>query len=215
MTQRSICPILTMSRDDLMSIQQQTDLAPQVSLGRIEEVWQQLNRRLKPEIDYAGFEDGHIEAAAALGTGVDDYLAELQDSGQMLDALIADRLCMRLLSKLYQVLEDQENRSGKVRYQYAFPEDITVIGSILDHTGTRIRQTDAGMMKPVKSAAYMLIPGKGTDQDKCGGICAGCSRQDCPYAQQKQKDTLGALKYSYGYQRIFGTMPKDERKQKT
>ena len=211
MTRKVIRPILALTRDDLLKVQQQPDFSGQVSLRQVEAVWQQLQKTLQPAVCYQTYEDGHVEVCATLGGETDEYLAHTQASGRMLDALLADRLCMKLLLKLYQVLEDAEGELSGKAFSYAFPEDPDVIGSILEHTGADVRQNDSGLMIPLKSTAYLLYPGSGSAAEPCSGICGACSSRNCPYAGKQERDPAGAFKYSYGYQRIFGTMPKDEK----
>ena len=211
MTRKVIRPILALTRDDLLKVQQQADFAGRVSLRQVEAVWQQLQKALRPAVCYRTFEDGHIEVCATLGGETDEYLAQVQASGRMLDALLADRLCMKLLLKLYQVLENAAGAFSGKGFSYAFPEDPDVIGSILDHTGADVRQNDSGLMIPLKSTAYLLYPVSGSAGKPCSGICGACGSRNCPYAGKQEKDPAGAFKYSYGYQRIFGTMPKDEK----
>ncbi len=211
MTRKVIRPILALTRDDLLKVQPQADFAGRVSLRQVEAVWQQLQKALEPAVCYRAYEDGHIEVCATLGGEIDEYLAQAQVSGRMLDALLADRLCMKLLLKLYQVLEDAEGELSGKAFSYAFPEDPDVIGSILDHTGADVRQNDSGLMIPLKSTAYLLYPVSGSAGEPCSGICGACGSRNCPYAGKQEKDPAGAFKYSYGYQRIFGTMPKDEK----
>ena len=213
MIRKVIRPILAVTRDDLLKVQQQPDFLQQISLRQVEKVWQELQKVLMAVIFYTPFEDEHIEACASLGQMTDDYLTQLQESGRLLDALVADRLCMQLLLKLYQVLEDAAVITPGKSFSYAFPEDPEVIGSILEHTGADIRQKESGLMVPLKSAAYLLYPVSGQAADSCGGVCASCGNENCPYANKEKREQKGAFRYSYGYQQIFGTMPKDEKEQ--
>ena len=204
-----IRPVLMFSRDDLVKLQEK--MGRQISLGRIEEIWQRMQQVIRPAAYYCLFDDAHAEAAVTLGAETDRFLASLAGQGEYSSVLIGDQLCMQLLHQLYQLLEDVIADAPEKSFTYAFPESASVIGSILAHTGAKIELTAAGMMYPLKSAAYLLYPADDEAGEDCTGICGSCSNRRCPYGQKPEKKQIGAFRYSYGYQRIFGTMPKDEK----
>ena len=168
--------------------------------GRVMYVWRALQEIAVPAVWYAAFSDGHVEAAATLGEDVDIYIQDLQKGGLLLNALIADDLCMLMLRRLYELSEHVITKCSR-RFQYAFPEEAGVIGSILKHTDAAISMADKGMMHPLKSVAYILRePEPGAD---CAGICSSCSSKGCPYSTPGKAAYPDAVSYSYGYQQIF------------
>ena len=66
--------------------------------------------------------------------------------------------------------------------------------------------TDDGTLRPMKSVVFIGI--LTADQKKrCSTICRDCGRVDCPNRYSLHMGNYrepGALRYSYGYQRIFG-----------
>lgn len=69
-----------------------------------------------------------------------------------------------------------------------------------------IRLTCDGVLRPMKSVVFIGI--LTTDKDKrCSTICRDCGREDCPNRYSLHMGNYrepGVLRYSYGYQRIFG-----------
>ena len=69
-----------------------------------------------------------------------------------------------------------------------------------------IRLTRDGALRPMKSVVFIGI--LTTDKDKrCSTICRDCGREDCPNRYSLHMGNYrepGGLRYSYGYQRIFG-----------
>ncbi len=198
-----IRPNIMLSNEELHELLQKTG-APAMTMGRLTDIWKALQDATDPVVCYCTFADGHMEAAATLGRGTDDYISGLQAEKRLTDALAADQLCMVLLRKLYGFAEDAMGISPG-QYSYAFPEDKNVISAVLGHVEASIDLTESGMMDPVKSTAYILHPVREKDAG-CGGLCAACGNRACPYASQAGKTCPDAVRYSYGYQQIFRTM---------
>ena len=156
-----------------------------------------------------------VLAAATLGEGLDTLLESWSEKGQILDSYAVDCLAMEALQCMYSLLEDELLKQKLFITEYCFPEPEIGEGNgghgmaaILEQLqcGESIRMTEDGMLQPLKSVAFSGI--LTADRAKrCITICENCSRRDCPNRYSLHMGNYrepGALKYSYGYQRIFG-----------
>ena len=139
-------------------------------------------------------------------------LEEWSDKGQILDSYAADCLAMEALQCLYGLLEDELVKTNAYIERYQFPapeeegeENMAYILKQLQCSET-IGLTDDGTLRPMKSVVFIGI--LTADQKKrCSTICRDCGRVDCPNRYSLHMGNYrepGALRYSYGYQRIFG-----------
>lgn len=196
-----------------------------MSAARIKALWRRIRTCSSPVIWYDLQNRQIVVVAATLGASIDRLLEEWSSHGQLLDVYAADCLSMEALQCLYRVMEDELRRQGLFisRYVFAEPEEETAgvsgepdgaataemkgeLERLLNMLSTDIHLTAEGMMQPLKSVVYRGILTENVEE-RCGSICGDCSRQDCPHRQSLHMDKYretGVLKYSYGYQRIFG-----------
>ena len=156
-----------------------------------------------------------VLAAATLGEGMDTLLEAWSGKGQILDSYTADCLAMEALQCVYSLLEDELLKQNLYITEYCFPEPETGgssgdngMAAILQRLqcGEHISLTEEGTLRPLKSVVFSGILTHDGEK-RCSTICANCSRTDCPNRHSLHMGNYrepGALKYSYGYQRIFG-----------
>ena len=139
-------------------------------------------------------------------------LQTVMSSVHVLDSYAADCLAMEALQCLYGLLEDELVKKNVYIEKYQFPDpDEGGDGSMADilkqiQCSEAIRLTRDGARRPKKSVVLNGI--LKTDKDKrCSTICRDCGREDCPNRYSLHMGNYrepGGLRYSYGYQRIFG-----------
>ncbi len=191
-----------------------------VSEVHLRDIWKQMQRVWRPAIWYL-LEEQRIQrrgrttpdsvlAAVTLGAGIDQLLGELENRNGLLDAYAVDCLSMEAMRCFYGVLEKELQRQGFYisRYHFADPDEEggENIRSLLDLLQTDISLSPEGMMRPCKSVVYrgFLTEEKA---ENCELICSSCENLNCQRRRLRSRENYrepGVLKYSYGYQRIFG-----------
>lgn len=173
---------------------------------RIQAIWRRMKACAGPVVWYELQEEKReVLAASTLGAGIDRLQEEWVLHGQLLDTYAADCLAMEALLCLYRVLEAELQKKGYYINQYIFEEG-SELGQLLEHLQADIHLSAEGMMQPLKSVAYRGILTKEAGR-KCNAVCDSCERGDCHHRQSLHMGNYrepGVLKYSYGYQRIFG-----------
>jgi hypothetical protein len=173
-----------------------------VSADRIEQLWQQMLIVMQPVLWYEIESETMVAAAATLGRSLDRWQDALTEKKRLLDSYIIDCLALEALQSMYRSLESCLEKKGLFVKQYFFDTANTV----LDNANTEIEWTEDGMMRPLKSVAFHVLVSRQAS-DSCGALCGSCEHQQCPYrisSEEKSERDAGVLKYSYGYQKIFG-----------
>ena len=208
---QNLKPVVELNSEDWTELLKKYKLQNVMTSIHVQMLWYRMQRALEPEIWYEVHAD-EVLAAATLGGGVDRLLEEWSDKGQILDSYAADCLAMEALQCLYGLLEDELVKTNAYieRYQFPDPEEegeknMAYILKQLQCSET-IGLTDDGTLRPMKSVVFIGI--LTADQKKrCSTICRDCGRVDCPNRSSLHMGNYrepGALRYSYGYQRIFG-----------
>lgn len=208
---QNLKPVVELNSEDWTELLKKHKLQNVMSSVHVQMVWYRMQRALEPEIWYE-VHGKKVFAAATLGGSIDQLLEEWSDKGQILDSYAADCLAMEALQCLYGLLEDELVKKSVYieRYQFPDPEEEGT-GSIADilnqlQCSEGIWLTCDGTLRPMKSVVFIGI--LTTDKDKrCSTICRDCGRVDCPNRYSLHMGNYrepGALRYSYGYQRIFG-----------
>lgn len=198
-----------------------------MTASRIKALWRRIRTCSSPVIWYELQDRQTVAAAVTLGPGIDRLQEDWCAHSQLLDAYAVDCLSMEALQCLYRVLEKELQRQGLFICHYIFTQTETEAdgraemsgetdgtaadvngetGQLLEMLSADIYLTAEGMMHPLKSVVYRGILSENAEK-RCGSVCGGCSRRGCPYGQPLHMDNYretGVLKYSYGYQRIFG-----------
>ena len=208
---QNLKPVVELNSEDWTELLKKYKLQNVMTSIHVQMLWYRMQRALEPEIWYEVHAD-EVLAAETLGGGVDRLLEEWSDKGQILDSYAADCLAMEALQCLYGLLEDELVKTNAYIERYQFPdpeeeeeENMAYILKQLQCSET-IGLTDDGTLRPMKSVVFIGI--LTTDKDKrCSTICRDCGREDCPNRYSLHMGNYrepGALRYSYGYQRIFG-----------
>ena len=208
---QNLKPVVELNSEDWTELLKKYKLQNVMTSIHVQMLWYRMQRALEPEIWYEVHAD-EVLAAATLGGGVDRLLEEWSDKGQILDSYAADCLAMEALQCLYGLLEDELVKTNAYieRYQFPDPEEegeknMAYILKQLQCSET-IGLTDDGTLRPMKSVVFIGI--LTADQKKrCSTICRDCGRVDCPSRYSLHMGNYrepGVLRYSYGYQRIFG-----------
>lgn len=208
---QNLKPVVELNSEDWTELLEKYKLQNVMTSIHVQMLWYRMQRALEPEIWYEVHAD-EVLAAATLGGGVDRLLEEWSDKGQILDSYAADCLAMEALQCLYGLLEDELVKTNAYIERYQFPdpeeeeeENMAYILKQLQCSET-IGLTDDGTLRPMKSVVFIGI--LTADQRKrCSTICRDCGRVDCPNRYSLHMGNYrepGALRYSYGYQRIFG-----------
>lgn len=210
-------PVVELNSEGWPALLQKYKLENVMSAAHVQLLWQRVQHVMEPDIWYTVqiSESMTVLAAATLGEGVDTLLESWSEKGQILDSYAADCLAMEALQCMYSLLEDELLKQKLFITEYCFPEPEIGEGNgshgmaaILEQLqcGEYIRMTEDGMLRPLKSVVFSGI--LTADRAKrCITICENCSRTDCPNRYSLHMGNYrepGALKYSYGYQRIFG-----------
>ena len=210
-------PVVELNSEGWPALLQKYKLENVMSAAHVQLLWQRVQHVMEPDIWYTVQipESMTVLAAATLGEGVDTLLESWSEKGQILDSYAADCLAMEALQCMYSLLEDELLKRKLFITEYCFPEPEAGedngshgMAAILEQLrcGEYIRMTEDGMLRPLKSVAFSGI--LNADRVKrCITICENCSRTDCPNRYSLHMGNYrepGALKYSYGYQRIFG-----------
>ena len=210
-------PVVELNSEGWPALLQKYKLENVMSAAHVQLLWQRVQHVMEPDIWYTVQipESMTVLAAATLGEGVDTLLESWSEKGQILDSYAADCLAMEALQCMYSLLEDELLKQKLFITEYCFPEPEIGEGNgghgmaaILEQLqcGEYIRMTEDGMLRPLKSVVFSGI--LTADRAKrCITICENCSRRDCPNRYSLHMGNYrepGALKYSYGYQRIFG-----------
>lgn len=207
---QNLKPVVELNSEDWTELLKKYKLQTVMTSIHVQMLWYRMQRALEPEIWYEVHEE-KVLAAATLGGGIDALLEGWSDKGQILDSYAADCLAMEAFQCLYGLLEDELVKENVYIERYHFPDPEEEGGSmsgILEQLGCaeNIRMTVDGTLRPVKSVAFIGI--LTADKDKrCSTICRDCGRTDCPNRYSLHMGNYrepGALRYSYGYQRIFG-----------
>ena len=208
---QNLKPVVELNSEDWTELLKKYKLETVMTSIHVQMLWYRMQRALEPEIWYEVHAD-EVLAAATLGGGVDRLLEKWSDKGQILDSYAADCLSMEALQCLYGLLEDELVKKNVYieRYQFPDPEEEGrgSMAHILNHLqcSEAIGLTDDGMLRPMKSVVFIGV--LTADQKKrCSTICRDCGRMDCPNRYSLHMGNYrepGALRYSYGYQRIFG-----------
>ena len=208
---QNLKPVVELNSEDWTELLKKYKLQTVMTSIHVQMLWYRMQRALEPEIWYEVHED-EVLAAATLGEGVDELLAEWSDKGQILDSYAADCLAMEALQCLYGLLEDELVKQNIYIERYQFPdpekEGAGSMTDILEQLGCdeTIVLTADGMLKPMKSVVFVGILTRDREK-RCSTICRDCGRADCPNRYSLHMGNYrepGALRYSYGYQRIFG-----------
>lgn len=210
-------PVVELNSEGWPALLKKYKLENVMSAAHVQLLWQRVQHVMEPDIWYTVqiSESMTVLAAATLGEGVDTLLESWSEKGQILDSYAADCLAMEALQCMYSLLEDELLKQKLFITEYCFPEPeagednggngMAVILEQLQ-CGTYIRMTEDGMLRPLKSVVFSGI--LTADREKrCITICENCRRRDCPNRYSLHMGNYrepGALKYSYGYQRIFG-----------
>lgn len=208
---QNLKPVVELNSEDWTELLKKYKLQNVMTSIHVQMLWYRMQRALEPEIWYEVHAD-EVLAAATLGGGVDRLLEEWSDKGQILDSYAADCLAMEALQCLYGLLEDELVKTNAYIERYQFPapeeeeeENMAYILKQLQCSET-IGLTDDGTLRPMKSVVFIGI--LTADQKKrCSTICRDCGRVGCPNRYSLHMGNYrepGALRYSYGYQRIFG-----------
>ena len=208
---QNLKPVVELNSEDWTELLKKYKLQNVMTSIHVQMLWYRMQRALEPEIWYEVHAD-EVLAAATLGGGVDRLLEEWSDKGQILDSYAADCLAMEALQCLYGLLEDELVKTNAYIERYQFPdpeeeeeENMAYILKQLQCSET-IGLTDDGTLRPMKSVVFIGI--LTADQKKrCSTICRDCGREDCPNRYSLHMGNYrepGGLRYSYGYQRIFG-----------
>ena len=210
-------PVVELNSEGWPALLQKYKLENVMSAAHVQLLWQRVQHVMEPDIWYTVQipESMTVLAAATLGEGVDTLLESWSEKGQILDSYAADCLAMEALQCMYSLLEDELLKQKLFITEYCFPKPEIGEGNgghgmaaILEQLqcGEYIRMTEDGMLRPLKSVVFSGI--LTADRAKrCITICENCSRTDCPNRYSLHMGNYrepGALKYSYGYQRIFG-----------
>lgn len=197
-----------------------------MSDGHLALLWRQMQQAMSAGLWYILPEESIVIAAATLGPGIDRLQEAMEANKRLLDVYAVDCLAMEALQCLYQILAERVRLQGYYINKYIFAEIDTKdgydTGTLLDMLGAEIALTDEGMMRPLKSVVFTGVLTNDADL-ACGNLCEQCSNTGCQYRRAsygtdancrmsgllKQKKLIeerepGVLKYSYGYQRIFG-----------
>lgn len=208
---QNLKPVVELNSEDWTELLKKYKLQSVMSSVHVQMLWYRMQRALEPEIWYEVHGD-EVLAAATLGGGADRLLEEWSGRGQILDSYAADCLAMEALQCLYGLLEDELVKTGTYIAKYLFPdpedEGTGSMADILEQLGCRqvIEQTYDGMLRPVKSVVFRGLLTENREK-RCSTICRDCGRTDCPNRYSLHMGNYrepGALRYSYGYQRIFG-----------
>ena len=149
---------------------------------------------------YAAFaiEDMRVYCALTAGGEVSDFIKALFDSGEAVKGLIADAMADEYLFETDKILTEKirlhcaEKKLG-IRARLDAPKDfpLSVQPVILEKTDTsRITVTDAFMLSPVKSMAYIL---ELTDDEKIFNAqhdCRECKSVNCPRRRAPYKGEI-------------------------
>ena len=208
---QNLKPVVELNSEDWTELLKKYKLQTVMSSVHVQMVWYRMQRALEPEIWYE-VHGKEVLAAATLGEGIDQLLEKWSDKGQILDSYAADCLAMEALQCLYGLLEDELVKTNVYIEKYQFPDpDEGGDGSMADilkqiQCSEAIRLTRDGALRPMKSVVFIGI--LTTDKDNhCSTICRDCGREDCPNRYSLHMGNYrepGVLRYSYGYQRIFG-----------
>lgn len=208
---QNLKPVVELNSEDWTELLKKYKLQTVMSSVHVQMIWYRMQRALEPEIWYE-VHGKEVLAAATLGEGIDQLLEKWSDKGQILDSYAADCLAMEALQCLYGLLEDELVKKNVYIEKYQFPDpDEGEDGSMADilkqiQCSEAIRLTRGGALRPMKSVVFIGI--LTTDKDKrCSTICRDCGREDCPNRYSLHMGNYrepGGLRYSYGYQRIFG-----------
>jgi len=208
---QNLKPVVELNSEDWTALLKKYKLQSVMTPIHVQMLWYRMQRALESEIWYEVHED-EVLAAATLGSSVDTLLEEWADKGQILDSYAADCLAMEALQCLYGLLEDELVKRNVYIERYHFPdpeeEGSASMADILEQLDCdeTIGLTADGLLRPMKSVVFigMLTTDKGK---RCSTICRDCGRTDCPNRYSLHMGNYrepGALRYSYGYQRIFG-----------
>ena len=208
---QNLKPVVELNSEDWTELLKKYKLETVMTSIHVQVLWYRMQRALEPEIWYEMHAD-EVLAAATLGGGVDRLLEEWSDKGQILDSYAADCLAMEALQCLYGLLEDELVKTNAYIERYQFPDPEEEGRGSMAHILNQLRcseaigLTDDGTLSPMKSVVFIGV--LTADQKKrCSTICRDCGRVDCPnrYSlHMRNYREPGALRYSYGYQRIFG-----------
>ena len=208
-------PLIELNSDRWAGLLAKYRLESVVSTAHMQMLWCRMQKVLDTAIWYEIPSDNpsaDVWVAATLGMGVDQLIFEWSDKGQILDSYAAECLAMEALQCTYQLLEDRLAEEGFYITKYCFPEPtedgcrqmLEILRKL--RCGTQLQLMDEGMLRPMKSVVFRGVLTRDRQQ-RCGTICASCGRMDCPNRHSLHMGNYrepGALKYSYGYQRIFG-----------
>ena len=221
-------PQIDLDNDRWEELLEKYKLAPVMSAARIKALWRRIRTCSSPVIWYDLQDRQTVAVAATLGPGIDRLQEEWCSHSQLLDVYAADCISMEALQSLYRVVEKELQQQGLYICHYIFTQtgtgtdekaegsgdpDKAVMagfksetGQLLEMLSADIHLTAEGMMQPLKSVVYRGILSE-NEEERCGTVCGDCSRRDCPFSRSLHMDNYretGVLKYSYGYQRIFG-----------
>ena len=208
---QNLKPVVELNSEDWTELLKKYKLQTVMTSIHVQMLWYRMQRALEPEIWYEVHAD-EVLAAATLGSGIDELLEEWSDKGQILDSYAADCLAMEALQCLYGILEDELMKKNVYIERYQFPDPEEEGSKSMAHIlkqlqcSETIGLTDDGTLRPMKSVVFIGIL-TADKKNRCSTICRDCGRVDCPNHSSlhlgNSRET-GALRYSYGYQRIFG-----------
>ena len=208
---QNLKPVVELNSEDWTELLKKYKLQTVMSSVHVQMVWYRMQSALEPEIWYEVHEE-KVLAAATLGRGVDQLLEDWSGHGQILDSYAADCLAMEALQCLYGLLENELVKKNVYIERYRFPdpdeEGEESMADILKQLqcSKAVELTPDGILRPMKSVVFSGI--LTADREKrCSTICRDCGREDCPNRYSLHMGNYrepGVLKYSYGYQRIFG-----------
>lgn len=135
----------------------------------------------------AAFDDDRVYCALTVGGRISDFSKALFDSGEGMRGMLADAMADDYLFEMDNVLSEHirqecavENKGVKSRMDAPKDFPLSEQEVIIQKTGSRIGLTDAFMLSPVKSFAYILTLTDDAEVFNAQHDCSKCSNYKCP-----------------------------------
>lgn len=178
---------------------------------REEAFWERQDIHIDGENSDAAYES----VAMSLGSGVDVLQDHYSARGLLLRSYIVEVLAGELLMKAYEAYNEavaEQTVWHVARYHFPGGEEdfpLEMVPRLLENFGSGITCNQAYCMMPRKSVVFIAELMQ-DDTVHCRGICAGCTNRACINRIEEDRFVrrqMPDVALTYGYSRIFGTVP--------